>query len=252
MQSATHPIGANRDDPGTLQIVVGQPAIRRFYQAVIAASSLVVLVTGASDLGFAFAQRGLILHLDLNLEGNVAVWYSSVLLFLGGLSALAISAHPPTQIRRRTQYRWVWTLTALFFLGLSADETAQLHEMAGRIFTRRVGDVPGLTAGSAPVFAWIVALAPLIFGFVIAMMTAAEWLRQHRRSRRLALAGLACWIGVIAAEFVQAQLHRLSVERSIQGVIEEGLEVAGSTLFLIAFIEFLRFTRGGAWNREAR
>jgi hypothetical protein len=173
-----------------------------------------------------------------------------VLLLLAGLSALAIAANPPVQTTRRAQYRWVWTLAALFFLGLSLDETAQFHEMAGNIFTRRIGDVPGLTRGAGPAFAWIVALAPLILCFILVIRTAADWLRQHRRSRRLALAGLACWIGVIVAEFVQAQLRRLSMQRSVQGVIEEGLEVTGSTLFLIAFLEFLRFSQRAS-NRKA-
>ena len=113
-----------------------------------------------------------------------------------------------------------------------------------------IGDVPGLTRGAGPAFAWIVALAPLILCFILVIRTAADWLRQHRRSRRLALAGLACWMGVIVAEFVQAQLRRLSMQRSVQGVIEEGLEVTGSTLFLIAFLEFLRFSQRAS-NRKA-
>jgi hypothetical protein len=251
MQVATEVGSTNRSEPRNLQILVHDSTVRWFYQAIIGTGILLILVTGASDLGLPFAQKGLILQLDLKREGNVAVWYSSMLLLLGAFSALAISASLPPAIKRRSRYRWVWTLTALFFFGLSVDEVAQFHEMAGRIFTRRVGDVPGLTPGSSPVFAWIVALAPLILGFIAAMLTAAEWLRLHHRSRLLALAGVACWIGVIAAEVVEAKLRQLSMERSIQGMIEEGLEVTGSTLFLIAFVEFLRYMQGGALLRES-
>jgi hypothetical protein len=56
----------------------------------------------------------------------------------------------------------------------------------------------------------------------------------------LALLALCCWIGVIGAEVMQAQLARWSLQRSFQGVIEEGLEITGASLFLMAFMEFLR------------
>jgi len=74
-------------------------------------------------------------------------------------------------------------------------------------------------------------------------MLAWSQLRHHASVRRLLLAGALCWIGVVVAEFVQAQLVRHGLERSIQGVIEEGLEVVGAMLFLFAFLEYLRVDR---------
>jgi hypothetical protein len=229
-----------------LQLSVSAQTLRRFYRLVFAANSVFIIVTGASDLGVPLAHWGIFLPFDLKMEGNAAVWYSSSLLLLTGLAALAISVHVPPQITSPRQYRWIWTLGALSFLSLSVDETAQLHELAGHIFTKRVGDVPGLTPGAGAPFAWLVALAPLIIGFLLVMRMAVQWLRLYPRSRRFALAGCACWIGVLLAEFIQAQLRRLSMERSIQGVIEEGLEITGSTLFLISFLEFLRHVQRSA------
>ena len=223
-----------------LQLSVSEQTLRRFYQLIFVANALVIFVTAASDVGLAFAQRG-ILQLDLKLEGNVAVWYSSTLLFLTALAALAISTHVPPQITQPRLYCLVWRIATLFFLGLAIDETAQLHERTGHLFTKYFGGVPGLTPGAGPVFAWLVALAPMIIVFLVVMKMAAQWLRLHNRSRNLALAGIACWIGVLLAEFIQAQLRRLSMPRSIQGVIEEGLEIIGTTLFLISFLEFLRY-----------
>ena len=57
------------------------------------------------------------------------------------------------------------------------------------------------------------------------------------RSHRLALAALACWLGVLTAKLVEAQMMRLNIHRSIEGTLEEGLEIAGPSLSLIAFCE---------------
>jgi hypothetical protein len=35
-------------------------------------------------------------------------------------------------------------------------------------------------------------------------------------------------------------MERLEMARSIQGVIEEGLEIIGITCFLVSFLQFLR------------
>ena len=53
-------------------------------------------------------------------------------------------------------------------------------------------------------------------------------------------ARLACWIGVLGAEFLEAQLVRWSVQRSLHGALEEGLELTGAVLFLVGFVETLR------------
>jgi hypothetical protein len=48
---------------------------------------------------------------------------------------------------------------------------------------------------------------------------------------------------VIVAEIAEERMIRWSVEPSVRGLIEEGLEIAGTTLFLIAFTEYLLHTR---------
>jgi hypothetical protein len=77
------------------------------------------------------------------------------------------------------------------------------------------------------------------------IVAARSWLVLFPRSQILALAGVACWVGVICAEFAEAQILRWYGKRSIQGVIEEGLEVVGTTLFLMSFLEFLHSIAAG-------
>jgi hypothetical protein len=227
------------DNHQALHFSLSARVLRRFYQLVWGMNALVISATAATDLGF--AQRGLLL-LDLKLERNVAVWYSSTLLLLTAFAALAIAAQVPPQVTHPRRYRVVWGSATLFFLGLAMDETAGLHERIGAHFSASFGPLPGLTPDISWDFAWLVALFPLIIVFLVVMKVAVQWLRLHPQSRLLALAGIACWIGVLLAEGIQAQMERLAMARSIQGVIEEGLEIIGITCFLISFLQFLRAT----------
>ncbi|MGD9743401.1 MAG: hypothetical protein AB7V53_12230 [Dongiaceae bacterium] len=231
-----------RDDGDGFRIYLGRAPLRRICQAMIAGTALLILVTLVTDLGFEFehAHHNRVMMLfDLKLEGNIAVWLSSTLLFVTGIAALFIAGQMPT---RPWHLNLAWVLAALFFIGLSVDEAAQLHEAVGRIFTREVAAVPWLTPGAGADFGWLVALTPFILAFLAVMMIVSRSLRPHPPSYRLAVAGVGCWIGVLLAEFMQAQLRRLSMERSVQGVIEEGLEIVGTNLFLASFLKFLRYT----------
>jgi hypothetical protein len=218
-------------------------AIRRACAVMWLANACLIVVTLLSDLEVPVSKLGIVQQFDLKFEGNIAVWYSSLLLFFDGLLALAIANTPPPPSLRSSWYRGIWLIAALFFIGLSADEMAQLHETLGYIFTKRFGGVPGFTTGlpGSRVFVWVLLLLPLILAFMVVTLLACRWwLMRNRRSRNLALLALGCWVGVICAELVQAQLARWSLQRSFQGVVEEGLEVTGASLFMMAFVEFLR------------
>lgn len=218
---------------------VSRTTLVQFYYCVLAGNLLLILMTLLSDLGFAFAKHRVLLQLDLKQEGNIAVWYSSTILLLAGLAALAISSRPLAT--PSWWFKYLWCLMALFFVAMSADETAQLHEEAGVVFTKYFGVVPGLTEGSLPVFGWLLVLLPAMLIFLSLLAVAAlSCFRFHPRSRRLLIGGAVCLVGAGIAEYVQAHMVRLSMDRFIQGVIEEGLELSGITLFLFAFLEYLR------------
>lgn len=229
-----------------LTVTFPAAGILSIYLFVFVVDAVLIVLTLLSDLKVDFARSGLARQFDLKLEGNFAVWYSSLLFLLCGLGAFCVGA----RMRRNGCHRFpalLWWLVAMSFVGLSIDETARLHEKVGAKFVSHFGTVPGLTDGAVPAFAWLVALAPLIVLFIIGMVVAARQIAlMSYSSRTLLLAGVACWIGVLIAEITQAQLQRAGMERSVEGVIEEGFEILGATLFLIAFVEACR-TRRDAW-----
>jgi hypothetical protein len=217
---------------------------RRFYAIVLACDAVFIIVTLLSDLK-APVPRDIIRLFDLKLEINLAVWYSSALLLLVAAVAFAIAFSPPPRGAGRKWYSRVWILIGLFFLALSADETAQVHERVGYRLTRAAGESLGTTFGLAhPAYGWVALALPFAAVFIIVVLLAARWwLGLHGRTRRLTLCALACWAGVIVAEIAEERMIRWSVEPSVRGLIEEGLEIAGATLFLIAFTEYLLHTR---------
>lgn len=229
-------------EPAVLHVRVPAAAVAVAYGVIAAVDALLVGMTLLSDLQHDWLRHGLARQFDLKLEANAAVWWSSVQLFAAAAAALAVAVAVTARRDAGTGGRPLpWILLAVAFLVLSVDETAQFHEKAGIHFSAWFGEVRGLTDGGWPAFAWLLALLPLIALFVANAAALACWtFRMHRPSGWLLIAGLAAWLGVLAAEFVQAQLVRAGLPRSFQGVIEEGLEVLGASLFLAAMLQLLR------------
>jgi hypothetical protein len=219
-----------------LTLRLSHKAVRQGYAALAAISALFVAATLLSDLQHPLMLRWYGRELNLKLEGNIAVWWSSILLFITGMAAWGLSR----TVLALPEARWtskLWALMAVFFVALSADESARLHERTGAKFIKWFGEVPWLTNAG---FTWLLALLPLIVVFVACTVVLARWtFRWHQAGALLLVGGLACWLGVLVAEFVQAQLVRWSLPRGFQGVIEEGLEIIGANLFVAGMVELL-------------
>lgn len=219
-----------------VHVHIASRAIRWLYAIVIAGDLMFIALTAASDLELSWVPAILMNQGDLKEEGVLGVWYSSTLLFLNWVACMLVAFRG----RRSRRGRAAWLVVALGFLVLSADETAQFHERLGK----RMGQA-GMRAAyvppTDPAFIWLVPAAPAAAVFVAALLVASRvWNRDYLRSRNLAMAGVVCWVAVLVAEFGESQLILAGMKRSLQGAIEEGLELAGSTLFLIGFIEYLR------------
>lgn len=211
--------------------------VRAAYWAIFAVDAILIVVTFFWELDVAMPRGAG--QLDLRAEARAAVWYSSMLLMLNGVMALVVGFTATTARSRVSSaaYRAAWLAVAAVFAGLSLDETLEIHERIGRWFHAEVMAVPALI----DVYAWVLVLLPMIALFVmVVIVLIRQVLAANRLSRHLASAALACWIGVIVAETVEAQMMRIQNYRSVMGTIEEGLEIVGASLFLVAFCEFLR------------
>jgi hypothetical protein len=218
-----------------IHVHLSATAIRWLYMTVVMADLLFILMTAAAGLDVSIIPDALLLQCDLRREGVLGAWYSSVLLLLNSMACMFVMYR-----RQERSWRGTWLVVALGLLMLSADETAELHERLG-VKIDHLGFGAGYVPSKAPVFNWLMPAIPVAAVFGWALVVASRfWAETHPRSRRLALAGLACWGGVLVAEFAESQMVRHGMRRSLQAMTEEGLELVGSTLFLIAFLEYLR------------
>jgi hypothetical protein len=234
-----------------MNIRISDRAITFFFRAVIATNIFLIVITALSDLEVPYVMGKLAMQADLKEEGVFAAWYSSLLLSLNSVAAFLIANSGSLPHMQTRLYRGVWIAAACVFLALSIDETAQIHERVGVVFSFFANRIPYLSDENR-VFVllpyrdaggWVLLLLPFIVAFVAVIITVSRtWLAFNPRSRALALAAVACWVGVIIAELVEAQQVRLGMARSLQGAVEEGLEIVGSTLFLASFTGYLKAT----------
>lgn len=233
-----------RTEPPPITLTLTLPPashLGRIYAVVLAADAVLIGLNIALALGARTPSDFLNRQFDLRLEANLAAWYSSALLLLAGVAAWLLGwcgalAEAPAARSRRTRILG-WLLIGGMLVALAADEVAQVHEWIGQRIPEHMGmsrSVLGLDAA----FRWLLVLAPFIAaGAALIGWVALTCLKGW--PRLLTVAGLTCWLGTIAAEYVESVQWRTNTARGMEGPVEEGLEVVGATLLLIAFVESL-------------
>jgi len=168
---------------------------------------------------------GRVAAIDLDGEGSLAVWFSSMILAAAGLVAVVVyrvRQHRSDDYHGR--YRiWLWAAMCWFLMSL--DETASLHEgfkemMACVTGTRILGD------GS---LWWIIAYGFLLGGVGMRLLLD---MRECAASTAAMIATAGCY-GLA----VVAQLGWVMPDSGAKGVmLEEGAEMVGSLMLLMAMI----------------
>jgi hypothetical protein len=167
---------------------------------------------------------------DLDAEGTLAVWFSSLVLLLScGVSLIIYSVRRHTIKDYNARYRiWIWA--AACWLLMSVDETASLHEsfkelMAYLTGSRIVGD------GS---MWWVMA-------YLLILIPVGIRLTLDMRNSRLAL-GVMMLAGASFGMSVVVQLQWIMPESGARGVmLEEGCEMLGDVLLLLGLVLHSRY-----------
>lgn len=168
---------------------------------------------------------GRVAAFDLDGEGSLAVWFSSMTLALAALSAMLVYS---VRRHRRDDYHgryrvWVWA--ALAFLLMSLDETASLHEGFKEMMTWLTGN---RVFGDGSI--WWVAAYFFALG-VIGTRLVAD-MRECGLSTLAMLAVALCYVVAVAA-----QLGLILPESGARGVmLEEGAEMLGNLLLVLAML----------------
>jgi len=164
---------------------------------------------------------------DLDSEGNIPTWYSTVLLFAVSFCSLGISVL--SYGHRHSQKFWL--VFSCVYCYLSMDEAASFHEYFGNIFF----------------FNWVFVYAPFALAFFV--LCVYHLLKCGNKTlRHWILSGLIVYaLGGMGCELI-ARLYRPLPPflYKIEVIMEEGLEMTGSIIVLMGCLrELIRF-----WSLE--
>lgn len=143
-----------------------------------------------------------------------------------------------------------WSLLALFFLYLSADDSSKIHERMGTLFDSRGRD--SAVGQWFPSYGWQVVMLPLFAAAGTAMVLFLWQQFRDRYSRLILLLAPAVMATAVGIDFVEGleSDHPLNVNtwisetfdygpkavRHFAKVVEETLEMLSISLFLMLFI----------------
>jgi hypothetical protein len=172
--------------------------------------------------------------LDMNLEGNLPTWYTTLLLITCAVLLVII-----TMVIRVTQGEMLfhWGLLSAIFTYLSLDEAAALHERLS------IPLEDSLHLSGYLTFGWVV--AGIIFVIVVGILYLPFLLRLPARTRWLFILAAVLYVGgAIGIESVSAKQwsldEGLSLRYSAIGTLEEFCEMLGAVIFIYALLDYLR------------
>jgi hypothetical protein len=169
---------------------------------------------------------------DVRREGNLPTWWSSLALLVCAGLLWAIGRAEG----RGSRPAWPWVVLALVFAYLSLDEAASIHELASRPLRVRLG------LDGALHFAWVVPAAMAVL--TLALVLRRFVLELPPSFRRRCLVAAAVYVtGALGAELVEALAVSSGEDEGVWfdvlGAVEEGLEMVGIAIFVMALVRRL-------------
>ncbi len=202
--------------------------------AIAASLVLAMAVAAAAGTGRIAVEGILMTVFWVEAERNVPTFLNFALLAFAFCLLTLISFKVWSEA---STWRWHWTILTGVFLLLTFDEAARMHEMLGT-FGREIVAAEGIFR-----FAWVVVALPVVIVFALGFLRFL--IALPRRPALLMLISGVVYVGaalglemVNAALFDAADGHRNGAYAFFT-LMEEGLEMAGMTLFSVALLTYL-------------
>lgn len=190
-------------------------------------------------------------------EKSLPTWFSSMQAQAVGMTAILIAVvQVPGPFRLRM---WGWLLVGIFFLWIGIDDFAEIHERLGGVLESMATsdtDEPNQLTGfflKNPSFSWHTFIAP-VFALYVLGITIFLWLSFWRLNlARYLILGFGCWAVAQSLDFLEglddidtfydsvqeyfAIKRKYGVTHTFK-VVEEELEMFGTTLLWIGFLHY--------------
>ena len=174
-----------------------------------------VWIVALAALGWLVNVEKVPLYLfDSNKEQTVPAFFSAAVLLAAATLAYLLGW---LRAERRRESRWLWFM-GIVFVAMAIDEAVALHERIGYYLDFNA-------AGQIPLF-------PLILAAGVAWLMTLRALGPDRAPRSLFIGGAAIWVLSQAIDLLAA----VGIFLDHLLVLEDALEVAGSTLFALALL----------------
>jgi hypothetical protein len=208
-------------------LVVSARRLAAALAGVVAALVLAYVLIRVARHGFDHGRLlGLAWMFDLDGEGTVPAWFSSVTLCL---PAVLLAIIGWVERRRRAPHAWYWLFLAVVFAGLSLDEAVALHELS--VVPLRAA----LHTSGVLHFAWVIPGAGFVAVMGIVCFRFIRTLPVPTR-RGMLIAALLYVGGALGLELVGGALTAAnlkdSVFYSLEVLAEETLEMTGLLVFV--------------------
>jgi len=209
-------------------------SLRRLAVVLVSVLALLTLAGFAAEYSrnLLGSKSPLIDFFSLTEEKNIPTWWSSFLLLACSVVLLAIAA---TKSRAAGEFRRHWIALAAIFCYMSVDEFVEIHEW--------LTSAPGLKdLHGVLYYGWVVPAAFLVLLFALSYLRFLLHLPMSTRIK-VALAGAIFVGGALGVELVLGGWTENHDEGGFVwcmiGLVEEAMEMMGSSLFLYALIEYL-------------
>ncbi len=199
---------------------------------------------------------------DIAREKSFPTWFSSIQAHALALTVFLIAA---VQWQRSSRFaRTMWVLIGLFFLWIGIDDFAEIHERLGTALEDMAEKYSGKGASllsfflKNPSYDWHTFMVPVFALFGVGI-TVFLWTRFRRFNLfRYLFFGFACWVisqgldyieGLYVEDIPQIESFYMKVKRMLAikqeygvthlfKVVEEVLEMFGTTLLWIGFLKY--------------
>jgi hypothetical protein len=208
------------------------------------------------------SQLSLARLFNVGEEANIPTYYSSFILLISSM-LLAIIAG--AKKRRGERYALHWAVLSIIFLGMSLDETAQIHETSGYVFETLAREYTGFTPSGFLYSSWVI--PGIVFVLVVGLAYLPFLAHLPRKTCLLFLIAGFLYVGgavgleMIGGKIVSAygwenwedwksvadssNMVGAKVLANIEQHAEELLEMLGVTVFIYALLSYISSYVGG-------
>lgn len=174
-------------------------------------------------------------HIDLGSDTNMAAWFSSVLLALGGLIAIQCAE----KSKNVSGTSWEFYLLSMLLFAMSCDEIARLHETVFGDFAKLAG-IHGQSFATHAAWVWVGGPIIAVIFVSIAWTAHKQLALVHGTLSRLILGLALMFLGGVLLESGINFLNQDALKSvwELEIIVEESLEMIGSLIIASALIKW--------------